>query len=103
MRNTVQILQKGQKVSEHTQVKTPAKQMIFPRILASNWATYQQFMRLCTQKFLRKMSVRCQEGLEAFACCSLVRENSGGLFFFGVRWYYCKSFSFCGGIKMCLI
>ncbi len=29
MRNTVQILQKGQKVSEHTQVKTPAKQMIF--------------------------------------------------------------------------
>jgi hypothetical protein len=81
MRNTVQILQKGQKVSEHTQVKTPAKQMILSRILAANWATYQQFMRLCTQK-------------------SLVRENSGGLFSFGVGWYHWKSFSVCGGIKM---
>jgi hypothetical protein len=96
MRNTVQILQKGQKVSEHTQVKTPAKHMIFSRILASNWATYQQFMRLCTQKFLRKMSVTCQEGLETFARCSLVRENSGGLFFFGVDGTTVSPFHFVG-------
>ncbi len=64
MRNTVQILQKGQKVSEYTQVKTPSKHEIFSRILASNWVTYQQFMRLFIQGSLEKCQLRVRKDLK---------------------------------------